>query len=87
MIIVHKAIRSYIYKYVFVWVCARVVIKKKNVPTNTYEHTCMHMYIACVCVCVYARGIEAGWSWLIHDMRTRLLPPHMLYNSIESEWS
>ncbi len=47
----------------------------------------MYMYIAtcvcvCVCVCARARGIEASLRWLIHDMRTRLLPPHMLYSAM-----
>ncbi len=48
---------------------------------------CMYVYVAiCVYVCVCeresarARAIEAEWRWLIHDMRTRLLPPHMLYS-------
>jgi hypothetical protein len=31
-------------------------------------------------------AIETEWSWLIHDMRTRLLPPNMLYSAIEAEW-
>ncbi len=47
----------------------------------------MYIYIAtCVCVCARVRGIEASLRWLIHDMRTRLLPPHMLYSAIEAEW-
>ena len=46
----------------------------------------MYIYIAtCVCVCVRARGIEASWRWLIHDMRTRLLPPHMLYSAMYAD--
>ncbi len=47
----------------------------------------MYIYMCvcvCVCVCVSTRAralaIEAVWRWLIHDMRTRLLPPHMLYS-------
>ena len=57
---------------------ARVWLQKK-IHTNTYEHICMYRYIAtCVCVCARARGIEASLRWLIHDMRTRVLPPHWL---------
>ncbi len=57
----YEAIRTYIHKYVLVWVCARVDIKKKNVHTNTYEHICMYIYIAtCVCVCVRARARYRG---------------------------
>jgi len=53
----YEAIRTYIHKYVLVWVraCGN---KKKNVHTNTYEHMCMYIYVAtCVCVCVCARAV------------------------------
>jgi hypothetical protein len=55
---------------------------------------CMYTYVAmcvCVSVCVCKRAraralaIEAEWRWLIYDVRTRLLPPHMLYSAIEAD--
>ena len=58
----YEAIRTYIHKYVLVWVCARVATKKKTVHTNTHEHMCMYIYIAtCVCVCVRARARYRGF--------------------------
>ncbi len=51
----YEAIRTYIYKYSLVWVCARVATKKK-VHTNTYEHICMYINIA-TCVCERARAL------------------------------
>jgi hypothetical protein len=54
----YEAIRTYIHKYVLVWVCARVATKNKKEHTNTYEHMCMYIYIAtCVCECVCARAV------------------------------
>ena len=54
----YEAIRTYIYKYALVWVCARVATKKKS----TYKYVWTHVYVyihsyMCVCVCVRARAV------------------------------